>query len=146
MLTKGLYTQKRKEKASGDSSKRAKVGASSFVAIAITAVAFKVVISTEVLTTTEVGTVDVDSMPSTPLGPSSGDQAPKLPAEVETREEKKKKKAVIKTPYKAHFSELNDNNDERGEDPFNDPKIFWALTDKFNMPEVVDHMTDLEPW
>ncbi|EHA8588573.1 hypothetical protein COCNU_scaffold005839G000010 [Cocos nucifera] len=56
MLTKRLYAQKRKEKASGGSSKRVKVG------------------------------------------PSSGDQAPKLPTEGETRIGKKKKKAIAKTP------------------------------------------------
>ncbi|EHA8586985.1 hypothetical protein COCNU_scaffold001259G000040 [Cocos nucifera] len=98
MLAKGLYAQKRKGKVPSGSSKRAKVGASSSLAPFVTAAAFKVVVSVKVLPTIEVGTVDADSMPSTPPGPSSGDQPLKLSTEGETREGKKKKKAVTKTP------------------------------------------------
>ena len=122
-----------------------KVGASSSMAPTIAAAAFEVVVSAEVLPTIEVGTIDVDSMPSAPPGPFSRDQALKLPAEGETREGKKKKKVVLKTPRKAHFSEPNDDSDERGEDPFDDPEIVQALTDKFAMSEVVDQMADLDP-
>ncbi|EHA8587696.1 hypothetical protein COCNU_scaffold002990G000030 [Cocos nucifera] len=80
-----------------------KIGASSSMAPAITVAAFEVAVSAKILPTIKVGTVDVDSMPSIPPGPSSGDQAPKLPAEGEMREGKKKKKAITKTPHKAHF-------------------------------------------
>ncbi|EHA8589834.1 hypothetical protein COCNU_scaffold012715G000010 [Cocos nucifera] len=146
MLAKEHYVHKRKGKVPGDSLKRAKVSASSSMAIAVTITTFKVAVSVEVLPTTKVGTVDVDSIPSTPLGPSSGDQALKLPAEGETREGKKKKKVVLKTPRKAHFSDPNDDSDERGEDPFDNSEIVQALTDKFAMLEVVDHIADLEPW
>ncbi|EHA8590071.1 hypothetical protein COCNU_scaffold014669G000010 [Cocos nucifera] len=101
----------------------AKVSASSFVALAITATTFEVAASAEVLPTIEVDTINADSMPSAPPGPSSGDQALKLPAEGETREEKKKKKAAMKTLRKAHFSEPNDESDEQGEELFDDPEI-----------------------
>ncbi|KAG1367002.1 hypothetical protein COCNU_13G007920 [Cocos nucifera] len=146
MLAKRLYAQKRKGKAPGGSSKRMKVGASSSMAPAITAAASKIVVSAEVLPTAEVGTVDADSMPFVSPGPSSGDQALKFPTEGEMREEKKEKKAIAKTPCKAHFSELNDDSDERGEDPFDDPEIVQALIHKFAMPKVVDCMADLELW
>ncbi|EHA8586359.1 hypothetical protein COCNU_scaffold000210G000040 [Cocos nucifera] len=85
-------------------------------------------------------------MSSAPPSPSSVDQALKLPTEGETREGKKKKKAIVKTPHKGHFSEPNDDSDERGEDPFDDLEIVRALTDKFAMLKVVDDMADLEPW
>ncbi|EHA8588807.1 hypothetical protein COCNU_scaffold006710G000030 [Cocos nucifera] len=114
------------------------------MASVVTAAASKVAVSAEVLPTVEVGIIDVDSMPSVPPGPSSGDQASKLSAEGETREGKKKKKAVMKTLYKAHFSKPNDDSDEQGEDPFDDLEIVRALTDKFAMPMVVDRMADLE--
>ncbi|KAG1370955.1 hypothetical protein COCNU_16G000490 [Cocos nucifera] len=112
MLAKGLYAQKRKEKASDGSSKRVKVGASSSMVPTITTATYEVAASVEVLSTVEVGTVDVDSMPSMPPGPSSGDQALKLLTEGETREEKKKKIAIAKTLHKAHLSELNDGSEE----------------------------------
>ncbi|EHA8586860.1 hypothetical protein COCNU_scaffold001084G000020 [Cocos nucifera] len=111
MLAKGLYAQKRKGKVPGGSSKRAMVSASSSMAPAVTAAASKVATSAEVLPTAEVSTIDADSMPSMPPGPSSGDQAPKLLVEGETREGKKKKKAITKTLRKAHFSEPNDDSD-----------------------------------
>ncbi|EHA8586255.1 hypothetical protein COCNU_scaffold000135G000040 [Cocos nucifera] len=97
MLAKGLYAQKKKEKVPGGSSKRAKVSASSSMVPAIAAAAFEVAASVEVLPTTKIDTVDADSMPSAPPGPSSSDQALKLSTEEETREEKKKKKAIVKT-------------------------------------------------
>ncbi|EHA8586413.1 hypothetical protein COCNU_scaffold000335G000010 [Cocos nucifera] len=115
------------------------------MAPAITTAAFEVAASAKVLPTTEVGIVDANSMPSMPPGPSSGDQALKLPVEEETREGKKKKKTIMKTLHKDHFSEPNDDSDERGEDLFDDPKIVQALTNKFATSEVADCMADLEP-
>ncbi|EHA8587196.1 hypothetical protein COCNU_scaffold001558G000010 [Cocos nucifera] len=82
------------------------------MALAVTAATFEVATSIEVLPTAEVNTIDPNSTPSMPPGPSSGDQALKLSIEGETREGKKKKKAIVKTLRKAHFSELNDDNDE----------------------------------
>ncbi|EHA8588032.1 hypothetical protein COCNU_scaffold003949G000010 [Cocos nucifera] len=53
MLTKGLYTKKRKGKASSDSSKRMKVGVSSFAIPTSIVVAPKVIASAEVALTTK---------------------------------------------------------------------------------------------
>ncbi|EHA8586580.1 hypothetical protein COCNU_scaffold000540G000010 [Cocos nucifera] len=49
-------------------------------------------------------------------------------------------------PRKALLSELDDDSDEQGKDPFDNPKIIQDLTDKYAMSEVVDHMADLDPW
>ncbi|EHA8590599.1 hypothetical protein COCNU_scaffold020825G000010 [Cocos nucifera] len=87
MLTKGLYVQKRKEKASGGSLKRAKVGASSFAAPTTTVAASEIDTSVEVFLTIEVSTIGAGFLPPMPSGPSSRDQILELPAEGEMEED-----------------------------------------------------------
>ncbi|EHA8589637.1 hypothetical protein COCNU_scaffold011629G000010 [Cocos nucifera] len=145
ILTKGLYVQKRKKKAPGGSSKRAKVDAPSSVAPTATAAAFEVAASIEVAPTAEVSTVGAGFMPPASLDPSSKDQASELPAEGEMEEGKKKKKAIVKTLHKARPSEPSDDRGELREDPFDDLRIIQDLTDKFAMMEVVDRMANLDP-
>ncbi|KAG1358576.1 hypothetical protein COCNU_08G000220 [Cocos nucifera] len=147
MLTKGLYTKKRKRKASSDGSKRAKVGASSSEVSTPTAIASKVIVGIETTLTAEVNTAGVGSMPSIPSSPTNGDRTLELPAKEETSKGRKKKKAVAKTSRKARLSGPDGNDDdERGEDHFDNPEIIQDLIDRFAMPEVVDQMADLDPW
>ncbi|EHA8586517.1 hypothetical protein COCNU_scaffold000478G000040 [Cocos nucifera] len=112
MLTKGLYTKKRKAKASSDSSKKMKVGDSSSVVPTSTAVAPEVIASTEVALATEVGTAGVGSVPPMPLGPSSGDRASEPPIEGEVGEGRKKKKAIAKTSHKTRLSKVDGDSDK----------------------------------
>ena len=77
-----------------------------------------------------------------PSGPSNKDWASEPSAEGEVGEGRKKKKAIAKTSRKAHLSGANGDSDERGKDPFNNPKIVRDLTNRFTMPEVMDHMAD----
>ncbi|KAG1338707.1 hypothetical protein COCNU_04G010130 [Cocos nucifera] len=145
ILTKGLYAQKRKGKASDESSKRAKVDTPSSMTPTTVVVAFVVIEGTEVVPTVEVGTVDGGSMPPTFSSPPAKDQTPQTPTEREKEgEKKKKKKIVVKLFHKACPSESNDDSDNLGEDPFSNPKIVRNLTDKFAMSEVVDRMADLD--
>ncbi|KAG1370068.1 hypothetical protein COCNU_15G004340 [Cocos nucifera] len=96
MLTKGLFTRKRKGKVQNDGSKRAKVGVPSSGVLASTIVASEVIIDVEIAPTVEVDTASMGLMPSMPSGPSSGDWVSKLPVKKETREGRKKK-AIVKT-------------------------------------------------
>ncbi|EHA8586387.1 hypothetical protein COCNU_scaffold000304G000010 [Cocos nucifera] len=145
MLTKGLYTMKRKGKAPSDGLKRANVGASSFEVPDPTATASEVITSTETTLTTEVDITGSGSVPSMPSGPSSKDRTLELPTKEGTREGRKKKKAIAKTSHKAHLGNPDGNSDERGEDPFDIPEIIQDLTNKFFMPEVVEQMANLDP-
>ncbi|KAG1364257.1 hypothetical protein COCNU_11G010840 [Cocos nucifera] len=122
-----------------------KVGASSSAIPTSTAAALEVIVSIEVVLIAEVGTTGIGFMPSMPLGPSNGDRASELPTEGEIGEGRKKKKAIVKMSRKVCLSGPNGDSDERGEDPFDNPEIVRDLTDRFAMPEVVDHMADLDP-
>ena len=109
-----------------------------------TTAASKIGASVKIPLTADVNIVGVGFLSPMPSGPSSGDQTSELLAEGEMEEGKKKKKAITKMPRKARVSELHDDSDERGEDPFDNPEIIQDLTDKFAMPEVVDHLADLD--
>ncbi|EHA8586825.1 hypothetical protein COCNU_scaffold001015G000010 [Cocos nucifera] len=143
MLTKGLFTRKRKRKAQEDGSKRAKVSVSSSEVPASTATTSEVNIDVKIAPTTEVDTTSTGPMPSMPSGPSSEDRALKLPIKKGTGE-KRKKKAITKMSYKARLGGPDGNDNERGEDTFDNPKIIWDLVDRFAMPEVVDQMANLD--
>ncbi|KAG1371688.1 hypothetical protein COCNU_16G007820 [Cocos nucifera] len=145
MLTKEYYTKKRKGKASSDRSKRTKDSDSSSTVPTSTAVVPEVIASAEVALATEVDSAGEGSMPSMPLGPSSGDRASEPPTEEEVGEGRKKKKAIAKTSHKTRLSGMDGDSDEQGEDPFDNPEIIQDLTDRVAMPKVVDHMADLDP-
>ncbi|EHA8588103.1 hypothetical protein COCNU_scaffold004112G000080 [Cocos nucifera] len=146
MLTNGLYTKKRKGKAPSDSSKRAKVDASSSAVPTSTVTTFEVIASTKAALTIKVGTTGMSSVPPMPSGPSSGDQTLELPIKGEIGEGREKKKAIAKASRKAHLSRPDGDSDERGEDPFDNLEIVRDLTNRFAMPEVVDQMADLDLW
>ncbi|EHA8587804.1 hypothetical protein COCNU_scaffold003272G000040 [Cocos nucifera] len=112
ILTKGLYTKKRKGKASSDGSKSAKVGASNSTVPTSTTAISKVIASTEVALNAKAGIAGVGSMPPMPSGPSSGDRASELPIEGEIGEGRKKKKAATKTSRKARLSGLDGDNNK----------------------------------
>ncbi|KAG1342194.1 hypothetical protein COCNU_05G004230 [Cocos nucifera] len=73
MLTKGLFTRKRKGKVQNDGSKRAKVGISSSRVPTSTITASEVIIDAKITPTGKVDTASASLVPSMPLGPSSGD-------------------------------------------------------------------------
>ncbi|EHA8586442.1 hypothetical protein COCNU_scaffold000388G000030 [Cocos nucifera] len=91
MLTKGLYTKKRKGKAQNDGSKRAKIGVSSSGVPASTATASKVIAGIETSLIAEVGPAGMGPVPSMPLGPFDGDQVLELPIKKGIGEERKRK-------------------------------------------------------
>ncbi|EHA8588220.1 hypothetical protein COCNU_scaffold004427G000020 [Cocos nucifera] len=97
-----------------------------------------VIASTEVALAAEVDIVGVGSVPPMPSGSSSGDWASKSPIEGVIGEGRKKKKAIAKMFCKACLSGVDGNSDERGGDPFDNPKIVRDLTNRFAMPES-DH-------
>ncbi|KAG1330956.1 hypothetical protein COCNU_02G009240 [Cocos nucifera] len=111
MLTKGLFSRKRKGKVQDDGSKRAKVGVSSSEVPASTVAASKVIISIEIAPTVEVDITSMGPMPSMPSGPSSRDQVSELPIKKGTREGRKKK-AVTKMSCKARLGGLNGDDNE----------------------------------
>ncbi|EHA8586313.1 hypothetical protein COCNU_scaffold000172G000020 [Cocos nucifera] len=145
MLTKWLFTKKRKGKAQEDGSKRVKVSVSSSGVPASTTAAFEVIVDVKIASTTKVDIASVGLVPSMPSGPSSGDRVLELPIKKEIGEGRKKK-AIVKMSYKAHLDGPDGNDNERGEDPFNNPKIVRNLVDRFAIPKVVDQMADLDPW
>ncbi|EHA8587090.1 hypothetical protein COCNU_scaffold001417G000010 [Cocos nucifera] len=91
MLTKGLYTKKRKGKAQNDGSKRVKVGVSSSEVLASTTTASEVITNIEIALTAEVGTAGMGSVPSMPSGPSSRDRVSELLIEKEQKRKEKRK-------------------------------------------------------
>ncbi|EHA8586799.1 hypothetical protein COCNU_scaffold000960G000040 [Cocos nucifera] len=146
MLTKSLYAQKRKRKASGESSKKVKIGASSSVAPVIHTTSTEVTSNVKAPPLIEISAVSANSLPPTSSCLHAGGQALEPPIKREKRDDKKKKKksVVVKIVRKAHPGEPSDGNDDLGEDPFKNSKKIQDLTDKFAIPEVVDRMTDLD--
>ncbi|EHA8586759.1 hypothetical protein COCNU_scaffold000894G000010 [Cocos nucifera] len=137
MLTKGLFTRKRKGKAQNDGSKRAKVGVSSSRVSASTATASEVIASIEIVQTIEVDTASMGLVPSMPLGTFSRDWVSELPIKKGIGEERKKK-AIAKTSCKICLSGPDGDDNERGKDPFDNLEIVQDLNDRFVMPEL-DH-------
>ncbi|KAG1370190.1 hypothetical protein COCNU_15G005560 [Cocos nucifera] len=111
MLTKGLFTRKRKGKAQEDGSKRAKVGISSSRVPASTVAASEVIVGIEIAPTTKVDTASMGLVPSMPSSPSSEDRISELPIKKGTGEGRKKK-VIAKTSCKARLDELNGNDNE----------------------------------
>ncbi|EHA8586614.1 hypothetical protein COCNU_scaffold000577G000020 [Cocos nucifera] len=128
MLTKGLFTRKRNGRVQEDGSKRAKVGVSSPRVFTPTVTASEVIVSIEIALTAEVDTASMGSVPSMPLGPSSGDRVLELPVRKETGEERKKK-AITKISCKARLGKPDGNDNEQGKDPFDNSEIIWELAD-----------------
>ena len=122
-----------------------KVSDSSSTIPTSTAIVPKVITSVEVALATMVSIAGMGPVPPMPSDPSSKDRASEPPTEEEIGGERKKKKAIAKTSHKAHLGNPDGNSDERGEDPFDNLEIIQNLTDRFTMPEVVDHMADLNP-
>ncbi|EHA8586191.1 hypothetical protein COCNU_scaffold000033G000010 [Cocos nucifera] len=79
MLTKGLFTRKRKGKAQEDGLKRAKIGVSSSKVSIPTTAASEVIIGAKIAPTIEVDTANMGPVPSMPSDPSSGNRVSKLP-------------------------------------------------------------------
>ncbi|EHA8587507.1 hypothetical protein COCNU_scaffold002495G000010 [Cocos nucifera] len=117
MLTKGLYTKKRKWKVQNDGSKRAKVDVSSSKVPASTATASEVIVDAKTALTAEVGIAGTGPVPSMPLGPSYGDRILELPVKKGIGEGRRKK-AIAKMSCKARLGGSDGDNNERGEDPF----------------------------
>ncbi|KAG1348007.1 hypothetical protein COCNU_06G018360 [Cocos nucifera] len=145
MLTKELYTKKRKEKVQNDSSKRVKVDISSSEVLASIAATSEIIVGTETILTTKIGIAGVGPVPSMPSGPSDEDQVLELLIKKGTGEGRKKK-AIAKTSCKACLGGLDGDDNERGEDSFDNPEVIQDLIDRFAKPEVVDQMADLDPW
>ncbi|EHA8587250.1 hypothetical protein COCNU_scaffold001699G000010 [Cocos nucifera] len=135
MLTKGIQSRKRKEKAPDESSKRVKVGAPSLATPATTVFASKIAEGVEVIPTIEVGTTEGGSTPPTMSSPLVENQASHPPIEKDKGGEKK---VIVKVLRKAYPSGSNDDSDNPREDPISDLDLIQDLTDKFVMPEVVD--------
>ncbi|KAG1363519.1 hypothetical protein COCNU_11G003460 [Cocos nucifera] len=91
MLTKGLFTRKRKEKMQNDGSKRTKVGVSSSEVPTSTITVSEVIVGAEIAPTAEVDTASASPVPSMPSGPSSGDRISELPIKKGIGEERKRK-------------------------------------------------------
>ncbi|EHA8586231.1 hypothetical protein COCNU_scaffold000110G000090 [Cocos nucifera] len=144
MLTKELYTKKKKGKAQNDGLKSVKIGLSNSKVPASTVAAFEVITSIETTLTIEVGTVGTGPVPSMPSGSSDGDRISELPIKKGTGEGRKKK-VIAKTSCKAILGGPDGDDNERGKNPFNNPKIIPDLADRFSMPEVVDQMAYLDP-
>ncbi|EHA8586347.1 hypothetical protein COCNU_scaffold000192G000050 [Cocos nucifera] len=144
-LTKGLYIQKkRKGKAPSESSKWVKVGGSNPMAPISIDVAPEVRPRAEVALTASIDIIEGGSLPLEPVGLSVGDHTSD-PSIDKEKKKGKKRSAIMKVAHKAHPGEpsKSDNND-LGADPFGNPNIIRDLTDKFAMPEVVDHMADID--
>ncbi|EHA8586587.1 hypothetical protein COCNU_scaffold000549G000010 [Cocos nucifera] len=123
MLNKGLYTKKRKWKASRDSSKRMKISDSSSMVPTSTAIEPVVITSAEVALAADVNTAGAGFVPPMPSGPSNRDRASEPPVEGEVGEGRKKKRAITKTSHKARLSGMDGDSDEQGEDSFNNLEI-----------------------
>ena len=95
MLAKELHAWKRKEKALGESSKKAKVDALSSATLTATAVASKVAKGNEVIPAAEVGAVDRGSVPPSSSSPPAEDQASQPSARREKGEKKKRKEGSM---------------------------------------------------
>ncbi|EHA8589835.1 hypothetical protein COCNU_scaffold012715G000020 [Cocos nucifera] len=119
MLTKGLFTWKRKGKAQA---KRMKVSVFCSGVPTPTTVVSEVIVGAEIAPTTKVDTASMGPMPSMPSGASNGDRVLELPIRKGIGEGRKKK-AVAKMSCKARLGGLDGNDNERGEDPFDNPKI-----------------------
>ncbi|EHA8587978.1 hypothetical protein COCNU_scaffold003759G000010 [Cocos nucifera] len=131
MLTKGLFTRKRKEKAQDDGSKRVKVGVSSFRVPTSTTATSEVIIGTKIAPNVEIDTTSIGLVPSMPSGPSSGDQV--LELSIKKRiEEGRKKKAIVKTSCRVarRFPELGLSFLEEMEDDM-DAGLSNAVVDLF---------------
>ncbi|KAG1363581.1 hypothetical protein COCNU_11G004080 [Cocos nucifera] len=111
MLTKGLYTKKRKGKAQNDDSKRVKVDVSSSEVPSSIVVASEVIANIETALIDEVDIAGAGLVPSMPSDPSSGDRVLELPIK-KGIEEERKKKAIAKTSYKAHLDGSDGDDNE----------------------------------
>ncbi|KAG1334209.1 hypothetical protein COCNU_03G003280 [Cocos nucifera] len=129
MLTKGLYTKKRKGKVQNDGSKRAKVGVSSSEVSTSTATTSEVIVGVETALTIEVGTASTGLVPSMPSGPSNEDRVLELPIKKGTGEERKKK-AIAKMSCKARLGGPDGIDNEQGEDPFDNLEVVRDLPDR----------------
>ncbi|KAG1366908.1 hypothetical protein COCNU_13G006980 [Cocos nucifera] len=81
MLTKGLFTKKRKGKAQDDGSKRTKVGISSSGVPASTVAVSEVIVGTEIAPTVEVDIASMGPVPSMPSVDLSFDESSSSPSE-----------------------------------------------------------------
>ncbi|KAG1365026.1 putative Pentatricopeptide repeat-containing protein, mitochondrial [Cocos nucifera] len=135
----GPYTQKkRKGKASGESSKWAKVGISNSVAPAATDVAPKVRPGDEVVSTARADVVEGEPLPPESTNLPFGDYVPNPSA---GKEEGRKGKATV--AMKACKERLDEpdrsNNEDQGADPFGNLDIIRDLTNRFALPEESGH-------
>ncbi|KAG1363583.1 putative ensconsin-like [Cocos nucifera] len=138
MLSKGLQARKKKSTAFDESTaKKARMNTSSSGA------SVDAIVVTKVAATAWVGAIIEGSMPPSSTSPPVEDPALWPPT---GREEgkKKEKKIIMKVHHKACFDESNDDGDNLREDPFSNLELIRDLIDKFAMPEVVDHMADLD--
>ncbi|EHA8589900.1 hypothetical protein COCNU_scaffold013242G000010 [Cocos nucifera] len=144
-LAKGLQAYNRKGKALGESSKRAKVGTPSSTTPTAAVAVPKVAKGNEVIPTIKVGTMDGGSMALTSPSPPAKDQALHPPIKKDKgRENKRKKKVVVKMFCKACLGKSSNHSKALGEDPFSNPELVEDLTDKFAMLEVVHQMANLD--
>lgn len=143
-LAKGLFAQKkRKGKASGESSKRAKVGTPDPVASAATDAAPEVRPGDEAVPTARVIVAEGESPPPEPASLPSGDRASDLSADKE-KERRKGKAAVVKARKERPDEPSRSDNEDQGADPFGNPDIIRDLIDRFALPEEVDRLVDLD--
>ncbi|KAG1370945.1 hypothetical protein COCNU_16G000390 [Cocos nucifera] len=111
MLTKGLFTRKRKGKVQNDGSKRMKVYAFSFGVSASTATTSEVIIGIEIAPTAKVDTASMGPVPSMPSNPSGGDQILELPIKKGIGEGRKKK-VIAKMSYKSRLGGSDGDDNE----------------------------------
>ncbi|EHA8587141.1 hypothetical protein COCNU_scaffold001466G000050 [Cocos nucifera] len=121
-----------------------KVGTSNPVASIAADVTPEVRPRAEVALATSIDVAEGGSLPLEPICLPTWDHA----SDPSAYKEKKKGKGrltVGKVARKARPGEpSNSGSDDLGVDPFDNPDIIRDLTDKFAMPEVVDHMADLD--
>ncbi|EHA8586858.1 hypothetical protein COCNU_scaffold001080G000010 [Cocos nucifera] len=144
-LTKGLFTQKkRKEKASGESSKWVEVGASDSTAPTATEVAPEVCLGDEAVPTTHAKATRGGSLPPENANIPFEDRLPD-PSVDQDKERTKWKVAIMKKAHKVHPDEPSrSGSEDQGSDPFSNPDIIWDLIDKFTLLEEVDHLAGLD--
>ncbi|EHA8588025.1 hypothetical protein COCNU_scaffold003914G000010 [Cocos nucifera] len=145
MLTRGPPTHKKKGKAVGESSKKARVDALGIVATVSAMDAPEVALKVEAPPTSELGTITEVAGSLVPSNPPIEAHILEPPIEGEKEVEKKKtKRALRKSQWMVHRNGPNSSDEELGENPFNNHEILQGLVDGFTILEVVDWIIDAD--
>ena len=98
----------------------------------------------EAIPTTHIIIFEEEYLPPKPANLHSEDHALDPPASKE-KERRKTKAAIMKKARKVRLDEPDrGSNEGQGMDPFDNLDIIRNLTDRFTLPEELDHLADLD--